>query len=47
MQLYKNFWIDELTRVLKLGGYLLITVHGNARMSASLRNGGNLSLDNL
>lgn len=24
----QNFWINELTRILKSGGYLLITVHG-------------------
>jgi SAM-dependent methyltransferase len=29
----QNFWIDELTRVLKPGGYLLITVHGTTHLN--------------
>ncbi len=28
----QNFWIDELIRILKPGGYLLITVHGYANL---------------
>ena len=28
----QQFWIEELTRILKPGGYLLITVHGMSRM---------------
>jgi ubiquinone/menaquinone biosynthesis C-methylase UbiE len=29
----QGFWINELKRVLRPGGYLLITVHGTTRMS--------------
>lgn len=28
----QRFWMDELTRILKPGGYLLISVHGKSRM---------------
>lgn len=28
----QNFWVEELTRILSPGGYLLITVHGTTRL---------------